>query len=90
MVNTNEEMFYTVFVAKKHLLYVYKMFTLLPIWKQYWLKHEWGSEVIFSYSLASNSRGVAIFISNNLDYKIHDKKSDDYGNWVALDIYIYQ
>ena len=37
MVNTNEEMFYTMFVAKKHLLYVYKMFTLLPIWKQ-WLK----------------------------------------------------
>ena len=51
------------------------------------VKAEWGGEVIFS-SLASNSRGVAIFISNNLDYKIHDKKSDDYGNWVALDISI--
>ena len=51
------------------------------------VKAEWSGEVIFS-SLASNSRGVAIFISNNLDYKIHDKKSDDYGNWVALDISI--
>ena len=51
------------------------------------VKAEWGGEVVFS-SLASNSRGVAIFISNNLDYKIHDKKSDDGGNWVALDISI--
>ena len=37
------------------------------------VKAEWGGEVLFSY-LASNSRGVAIFISNSLDYKIHDKK----------------
>ena len=49
------------------------------------VKVEWGGELIFS-SLASNSRGVAIFISNNLDYNIHDKKADDYGNWVTLDI----
>ena len=51
------------------------------------VKAEWGGEAVFS-SLASNSRGVAIFISNNLDFKIHDKKSDDGGNWVALDISI--
>ena len=56
------------------------MFTLLPIWKHAMVKTVWGGEVIFS-SLASNSRGVAIFISNNHDYKIHDKKADDYGNW---------
>ena len=51
------------------------------------VKAEWGGEVVFS-SLASNSRGVAIFISNNLDYKIHDKKTYDGGNCVALDISI--
>ena len=59
--------------------------------KEAMVKAEWGGEVVFS-SLASKSRGVAIFISNNLDYKIHDKKKkkkkkpDDGGNWVALDI----
>ena len=35
------------------------------------VKAEWDGEVVFS-TLASNSRGVAIFISNNLDYNIHD------------------
>ena len=48
------------------------------------VKAEWGGEVAFS-SLASNFKGVAIFISNNLDYKVHDK-TDDGDNWVALDI----
>ena len=35
------------------------------------VKAEWGGEVCFS-SFTSNSRGVAIFINNNLDYKIHN------------------
>ena len=37
------------------------------------VKAERGGEVVFS-SLASNFRWVAIFFSDNLDYKIHDKK----------------
>ena len=42
----------------------------------------------FFSSYSSNSRGVAILINNNLEYKVTQQKKDNSGNMIALNISI--
>ena len=47
------------------------------------VKEEWGAQVYFS-SFSSQSRGVAIFLKNNLPVEILKEKSDESGNILSL------
>lgn len=47
----------------------------------------WGDNCYFS-SFSSNSRGVAILINSNFDYKVLREKKDLSGNFLALDIIV--
>ena len=49
------------------------------------IQSEWGYEVYFN-SFTSQSRGIAIFLNNNFDYKVHNKLDDTSGNFLALEI----
>ena len=40
-----------------------------------YIKAEWGGDILFN-SHTSNSRGVCILFSNNLEYKVHQSKKD--------------
>ena len=46
---------------------------------------EWGAPCYLSYA-TSNARGVGIFISKQVDYKVHNSIIDENGNYVILDI----
>ena len=48
---------------------------------------QWGYTCIF-YSYKSNARGVCILLSNNFEFKIHNIKKDDDGNFLAIDLTI--
>ena len=48
-------------------------------------RSEWGGEAILA-TKSSNSRGVAILISNNFEFTIHDKHLDPEGNYIILDV----
>lgn len=50
---------------------------------------EWEGKCIFSHK-NTQSRGTGILFSKDLDYTIHDEKTDPNGNWVALDISLFQ
>jgi exodeoxyribonuclease-3 len=57
-------------------------------WDQKWenmIRAEWGYEC-FTAGNTSNSRGVAVLLSNNFNFKIRNIKRDEMGNWIALDI----
>ena len=49
----------------------------------------WGYECIFN-SFSSNSRGVAIFLNNNFEYKIHNISRSNDGNKLVLDIFMME
>lgn len=49
------------------------------------IRNEWGYDVYFD-SFTSQSRGIAIFINNNFEYKVHNTVNDNSGNFLALDI----
>ena len=49
------------------------------------IRNEWGYEVFFN-SFTSQSRGIAIFMNNNFEYKVHNTVMDTSGNYLALDI----
>lgn len=51
------------------------------------ITNEWGYTAYFN-SFSSQSRGVAILFNNNFDFIVHKKKSDDTGNFLALDLTI--
>ena len=51
------------------------------------IKHQWGFDAFFS-SYSSNSRGVAILINNNFEYKVSQQKKDNSGIMIALNISI--
>ena len=48
---------------------------------------EWGFKGYFS-CYNSNSRGVAILLNNNFEYKVYNTYIDEQGNYIALDIEI--
>jgi hypothetical protein len=51
--------------------------------KEYLWKKIWSGKMIFSNG-TSKSRGVAILIPKDLDYKIHDEKLDPQGRYIAI------
>ena len=51
------------------------------------IRSEWGNDAYFS-SFSSQSRGVAIFLNNNFEYKVHNCHKDLRGNTLILDIEI--
>jgi len=46
---------------------------------------EWGGHIIFSHG-SSRSKGVAILIPKNMDYKINDTRKDPEGRYIIVDI----
>ena len=50
-------------------------------------KSEWGAPIYFSHG-NHNSRGVAILMPNNLEYKVQEVISDENGRLLILDILI--
>ena len=55
--------------------------------KELIIRADWGFECIFN-SYTSQSRGVAILINNNFEYKIHNIFRDNKGNVLIVDITI--
>ena len=53
------------------------------------VRREWGYDAFFS-SFASNSRGVAILINNNIDYKLINVTKDLNGNYIILRIEAFE
>jgi exonuclease III len=51
------------------------------------IEEEWNGKCFFSHK-NTQSRGTAILFNNNLDFEVHECKSDQEGNWVILDITI--
>ena len=52
------------------------------------IRNRWEGNCYFSAAPQANARGVAIFFSKNLDYKIHNQIQDTNGNLLILDITI--
>ena len=52
-------------------------------------RFEWGHDVFFS-GVSSNSRGVAILFKRNLHYSVHHIRRDGDGNFIALNIKIFE
>ena len=50
------------------------------------IKNEWGCDKCFFNSLASNSRGTAIFFNNTIDFVLHTEEKDNNGNFIILDV----
>ena len=53
-----------------------------------YIRSQWGYECFFS-NFSSQARGVAIFLNNNFEYKIHRQKADNNGNKLILDMSIW-
>ena len=70
--------------AKKYDIYLLQDTHFLKE-KEPFIRSEWGSEIIFN-SYSSQSRGVAILFSNNIDFKVHEIFKDEKGNLLILDI----
>ena len=51
------------------------------------IRTQWGFECFFN-SYNSQSRGVAILLNNNFEYKIHKTLRDNNGNLIIVDIEI--
>ena len=52
------------------------------------IRDQWGSNCLFSNN-RSNTRGVAILFGKELDYKIHKSIIDTDGNFIILDLNVY-
>ena len=53
----------------------------------HWLKTIWEGE-IFLNGYKTNARGVAVLISNNIEYKVSHSEGDAIGNMLLLDMII--
>ena len=49
------------------------------------IRTQWGNNAFFS-SGTSNLRGVAILFNKNIDFKVHNIKSDKCGNFLIMDL----
>ena len=52
------------------------------------IKREWGCDIFFA-SYNSNSRGVAILVNNNIEYKCLNVVQDPNGNYLILRIKVF-
>ena len=53
------------------------------------IRNRWDGKCFFGPAPQSNARGVAIFFSKNVDCKIHRQKHDTDGNFLILNITIW-
>ena len=51
--------------------------------------NQWGNSKGIIRNFKSNSRGIAILFNNDIDLKIHQKIIDDGGNFIIVDMTIY-
>lgn len=54
-----------------------------------YIRNRWDGNCCFSPALQASARGVAIFFGTHIDYKLHNQKQDTNGNYLVLDITIY-
>ena len=52
-----------------------------------YIETQWGFNCIFN-SYTGNARGVAIMLNNNFEYKVHNIRKDNLGNYIIVDITI--
>ena len=53
------------------------------------IRNRWEGNCHFSAAPQSNARGVAIVFTKKVDYKIHSQNQDTNGNFLILDITIF-
>ena len=53
------------------------------------IRNRWEENCHFSAAPQSNARGVAIFFTKKVDYKIHSQNQDTNGNYLILDMTIF-
>ena len=70
---------------KKHKGFVFIQETHSTIHDEIIWKREWGGDILFAHG-SSKSRGVAILIPSNIDYKINSLKCDVDGRYIIIDI----
>ena len=75
------------FLRSKHFSVYFLQDTHFTKEKELLIRAEWGFECIFNCN-NSQSRGVAILLNNNFEYKIHTIFRGDGGNLLILDITI--
>ena len=67
----------------------YSIYCLQDVhWENKWgnmIRSEWGYEIYIAGN-TSNSRGVAILINNNFDFKVQSIDRDPTGNWIIMNI----
>ena len=56
---------------------------LEKIWRQ-----EWDGPIFFQHG-KSNSRGVAILVTKNIDFEVNTIDRDDYGRFLLIDCFIF-
>lgn len=54
-----------------------------------YIRNRWEGNCYFSFAPQSNARGAAIFFGPKTDYKIHSQNHDTDGNFLILDMTIY-
>lgn len=57
--------------------------------QEMYIRNRWGGNCYFSAAPHANARGVAIFFAKKLDYKIHNQNQDPNGNFLILDMTVY-
>ena len=57
--------------------------------QEIYIRNRWDGNCYFSPAAQANARGVAIFFAKNVDYKIHTVKQDTEGNYLILDLSIF-
>lgn len=85
MILRKGKMFYNTIGNQNAIFCVYKIPTFLLIWKTTYVMN---GDMMFIYfdSFTSQSTGIAIFINNNFEYKVHNTINDNSNNFLALDI----
>ena len=84
MIPEKGKMFYNAIDNYNVMYYVFKIPILPKIWKIIFKAN--GDMKYILTPLTSQSRGIAIFLNNNFDYKVHNKLDDTSCNFLALDI----
>lgn len=57
--------------------------------QEMYIRNRWEGNCYFSPAQQSNARGVTILFTQKLDYKIHSQKQDTEGNFLLLDMTVY-
>ena len=75
------------FLRSKRFSIYFLQDTHFTLEKDILIRSEWGYEWFFS-SKSSNSRGVAVLLNNNFDFKLHHIFRNNGGNLIIMDMTI--